>query len=701
MPIPSSMGSHAFDAPPREPIDLQHLAFACEAAVAAAARAGNPAQAIDGALGALHDELGGVAVAAFVLEHGRLWSVGVRGYARIPNGLPLDEGVMGRAARTSVPQLERGEEEGSSEGESGRHGGSELAVPLVLPTGVVGVIKIETTAWLPDGSCAAVEPLVSALVHPMEDLRASRTVDLSSLARLFVHMSSLRDPDTISGVAVESLGRVLPVETSQLLLLDEEGRLVESNSWSASGHSPNLLPSEALQALHGRLDASAVFELIDLSVTKVTELAGLDVRSVVLVPLRANGAELGLLVGSSRFVGKFERDHGELASLLAAHTAASLDAAIALERERRSAHTDALTGLLNRRGLEDRLDTELQAAQEGRQPLSLVTIDLDDFKEVNDRAGHEFGDALLREVGLVFRDTCPEGAVAARPGGDEFVVLLPGSDVDEAVLLADKVRQELISGLDEAGFPLRLSLGVSTYPYDGTGVTQLLRASDQALYRAKARGKNCVVPFREITRAMSTTELVPAITDRTADSGGAVINGLGDTLDAASAIWAEESVESVLERLGKSLTFVVGATATLISRIEGERLADSTRHSLRDVDLGENSTYELEDYPVTRNVLETGVIVSISFLDEDIDSAEAFVLRELEMNAAMLVPLVIDDRPWGLVEIYDMRLRRYSSDEEALARFLVGQASRRIEHLASTSPAKRRLLRPRGLSATT
>ena len=106
-----------------------------------------------------------------------------------------------------------------------------------------------------------------------------------------------------------------------------------------------------------RIDASAVFELLDTTaVMRVPELAGLKLRSVVLIPLRANGEEIGLLVGASRFAREFDRGQGELASLLAAHTAASLDAAVALDRERRSAHTDPLTGLYNRRGLEELLE---------------------------------------------------------------------------------------------------------------------------------------------------------------------------------------------------------------------------------------------------------------------------------------------------------------------------------------------------------
>ena len=207
---------------------------------------------------------------------------------------------------------------------------------------------------------------------------------------------------------------MLPVETCQLLLLDEEGQLVESTEWSATPQAPEPLALDSLQALRERIDASAVVELLDTNAVTVPELVGLKLRSVVLIPLRANGEEVGLLVGASRFAREFDRGQGELAALLAAHAAVSLDAAVALDRERRSAHTDPLTGLYNRRGLEDLLERALGAAQEERSELSLVVLDCDDFKDVNDRAGHEFGDALLREVGLVLRRTCPEGA--RRPG---------------------------------------------------------------------------------------------------------------------------------------------------------------------------------------------------------------------------------------------------------------------------------------------
>jgi diguanylate cyclase (GGDEF)-like protein len=671
-------------------IDLPRFERACAAAVAAAASAGSAVDAFDGALRALHDELRGPGVAAFVLEHGRLWSVGVRGYAMIPDGLSLDDGVIGRAVRTSAAQLVLDVTQDPDFVEVSRATVSELSAPLVMPNGVVGVLNIETSEQLPEGSVDAIADLLAVLAGPMDELRGSRT-DLSSLARLFVYMSSLRDSRAIAEVAVRSLGRVLPVETGQLLMLDDDGQLVESTEWSATAQAPEPVPVASLRALRARMDASAVFELLDTTAVSVPELAGLKLRSVVMIPLRANGEEIGLLVGTSRFAREFDRGQGELASLLAAHAAVSLDAAVALDRERRSAHTDPLTGLYNRRGLEDLLDRELGGAQVERSELSLVVLDCDDFKDVNDRAGHEFGDALLCEVGVVLRRTCPPGAQAARLGGDEFVVMLPGADADAALEATDRLRRELGAGLDEAGFPLRLSAGVSTYPYDGAAATQLLRAADQALYHAKARGKNQVVGFREILRGGAPTDLPAARSDRSRSGSSTDISALVGAMDAAAAIWAEESLGEVLERLSKAIAFVVGATATNISKVEGPRLADMTKHALRDVDLGEDFAYLIADYPVTEEVLDTATVRSVSFLDDEVDSGEAFVLRELQMNAVMLVPLIVHDRSWGLVEIYDMRLRRFTTEDEALARFLVGQAGRRIEAIGEPSSPRRRL----------
>ena len=178
-------------------------------------------------------------------------------------------------------------------------------------------------------------------------------------------------------------------------------------------------------------------------------------------------------------------------------------------------------------------------AQDDRRPLSLIVLDCDDFKDVNDRAGHELGDALLREIGLVLERACPDGASAARLGGDEFVVMLPGFDADAVYDVAEELRRQLDAGLDDAGFPLHLSAGLSTYPYDGAGASQLLRAADQALYQAKSRGKDRVIGFRDVVRSAKTGTLPPIGVERGRASG---VDGsmLVDAMDASAAIWAED-----------------------------------------------------------------------------------------------------------------------------------------------------------------
>lgn len=668
-------------------IDAIRFAGACEQAAAAARSQAEPSQAIEAAMEALHAELAGAPVGVFVLEHGRLWPLVTRGYAMMPEGRSTDEGVIGRAARAGSTQLAVDVASDPDYVEMTRGVVSNVALPLVSDLGLLGVLSLETFTPLPEGSEVAVEVLAGALVPPVDELHSRRTLDLSSLARLFVHVSSLRDPAAIGEVAVRSLTRVLPVEAAQLALRDDAGRLVDTAIWRASDESPQALAAPELTLLRKRADPLAVFELLDVTSVPLLRLDHRQVRSVVLIPLRAGGQEFGLLVGASRFAKEFDQRQAETAALLAAHAAASLDAALALARERKSALTDELTGLVNRRGLEERLERELELAQDVRSPLSLVVLDCDDLKQVNDRAGHAVGDALLREVGRVLRSRVLELGCAARLGGDEFVVLLPDTGSAAAQTFAGELRQALASGLDEAGFPLQLSAGVATYPYDAASATQLLRAADQALYEAKTRGKDLAVAFHELRR---TTSPGSVASGRSREETTAA-SLLGGAMDAVASICAEASEERVLERLAKSLTFVLAAVGAQLSRRSGNRLVDAARHSLREVDLGPTAEYLIDEFPLTREVLERGAARAISFLDDDLDPGEAFVLREIGMCSCLLLPLVVEGRAWGLAEVYDSRLRRFSAEEVAVAQFLVDRAGSRLEALGGGDGPERQL----------
>jgi diguanylate cyclase (GGDEF)-like protein len=662
------------------PLEASLLRATAQSAARAIAEETEPAKAIEAAVEAIHDSIHGVMPSVFVLEHGRLWLVAQRGYPFVPDGIEIVRGVMGRAVRLGRAQFSAdvrvdSDYVGALPGVVG-----ELAVPLRAGRVVVGVLNLESERALPDDAVGLLRPLTSALVPLTEKLRASRTLDLSALARLFVYLGSLREPTEIAALAAASLSKVLEIESSGVWMWDDVGLPQQLALWRSDGSERHTPTPEEIETARALVDPSAVCQLVDAGRTRAKgRLRG----RFVWLPLRTNAKELGALVASTSSRARVDADRLDTAAVLAAHVAASLDSALALVRERQSALTDSLTGILNRRGLEERLERDLESSQEQRVPLSVLVFDCDDFKEINDRAGHEFGDALLREIADVLARSLPAGAAAARLGGDEFVVVLPGAGADVAEALGARIRSVLAEGLTEAGFPLRTSAGIATYPFDGGGATSLVRAADQALYAAKDSGKDRIASFRDVARPE------PALPGRTTPSsvderrGG--LGGRGDgsilaeAVAAAKAIEAEETADAVCSRLCKGLVFLVGATACLASRVVGEFLVDATGHALRDVWLGDEAAYRISDFPLTAEALRTGEPRTVSFLDGEVEPAEAFILRQLGMNALLMLPLHVAGRPWGLIELYEMRLRRFSDDDVAVAQFLASHAEARLE----------------------
>ncbi len=659
------------------PIDAGLLAAAARRAGDAIDGDDEPARLIDAAVEGLYEAVAGVMPSVFVLEHGRLWLVAQRGYAVVPDGLTIERGVTGRAVRLGRAQLVPDVTSDPDYVAALPGVVSELAIPLRVGRTVVGLLNVEAERALPDGAAAALRPLARVLAPLAEAVRTSRTLDLAALARLFVHLGSLRDPRDIAALGAASLPKVLPVEASQLVVWDELGTPTELGEWRSDQTTQSPLSAGELETARTQTDPSVVCQVLDRPGPKGRR----GTQSLIWLPLRANAGEIGALVGITQNAARVDPTVLDTAAVLAAHVAASLDAAFALQRERLSAVTDPLTRILNRRGLEERLERALAEAQERRLPLSLLVIDCDDFKEINDRAGHEFGDALLREVADVLAGALPEEAEAARLGGDEFVVMLPGAGADAAEALGGQIRTLLADGLTEAGFPLRISAGVSTYPFDGAKPTTLLRAGDQALYAAKASGKDRIASFRELTGgARSLPAGEPSALDGPRrgrnDGSGAV---LADAMAAAHAIEAEETIAGVCERLCKALVFVVGATACSASRVVGDYIVDATEHALREVWLGDEAAYRIADFPLTAEVLRTGEPRSVSFIDGDVDPSEAFILRDLGMNALLMLPIRVSGQQWGLIELYEMRMRRFGTDDVAVAQFLVAQAERRLE----------------------
>jgi diguanylate cyclase (GGDEF)-like protein len=160
------------------------------------------------------------------------------------------------------------------------------------------------------------------------------------------------------------------------------------------------------------------------------------------------------------------------------------------------ADCDALTGLWTRGTLDVELPVSLSHAATDKRPLSVVMIDLDHFKRINDTHGHQRGDAVLSAVGACIDSVAAGKGKIYRYGGEEILMLLPNHTLEEAVAVAERVRRQIESA-PIAGVNITASLGVSTYPDHATDAAQLIRCADVALYDAKNKGRNLVRIYGE------------------------------------------------------------------------------------------------------------------------------------------------------------------------------------------------------------
>jgi diguanylate cyclase (GGDEF)-like protein len=260
--------------------------------------------------------------------------------------------------------------------------------------------------------------------------------------------------------------------------------------------------ADALHAAESQvLEAAAPREV---SVGDVTALAH---------PLRADGdsdGELPRIVGIvaiARVGGEFTPAERELFHYLAGSSAVSVENVGLHRLVERQAVTDELTGLSNRRRFQDAMDAEIERSRRFGAPVGLVMLDIDDFKKVNDSYGHQVGDLVLKEVARILQDLSREVDEPARYGGEELAVVLPGTDLEGAYNLAERVRVGIeglrLPVIDDSGSPLSLtaSFGAATVPGSGVDSRALVEAADAALYEAKRSGKNRTIRAREVSSA--------------------------------------------------------------------------------------------------------------------------------------------------------------------------------------------------------
>ncbi len=470
-------------------VSEEALARAVEDAIDAMPGVSSAREAIDDALKRLCHAAGtGVLASVYTLDHDRLWCLAQNGYTQVRDGFTLHQGVMGRALRTEtvvfLPDVR------VDDAFIGAQSGitSELALPLV-GRNARAILNVETTGpRLPDGAVASLAPLGDALLEVIDALDPPLRLDLATLARLAVYASSLRSVAELSELATRTLGRLLDLEAAQLTLGGPASDTT-SSFWRRPESALQPIPGETIAAVTAGSSLGeytwSVLDGVDI------ELAGPEEpgRFLLWLPLRIRGVLLGTLVGRSNTPIALGHEQAEAATLFAQQIAALLDVALALRREQRAAVTDSLTGLLNRRGFDERLREEIARAERSGLPFAVVLTDCDDLKRINDRFGHERGDAVLQAIARLLRNGKRLSDIAGRVGGDEFGLILPESGADAVAVVTERLRVA-VHDIRLEGEGMTASFGIAVYPDNGRTSAALLRAADRALYEAKHGGKD-------------------------------------------------------------------------------------------------------------------------------------------------------------------------------------------------------------------
>jgi len=298
---------------------------------------------------------------------------------------------------------------------------------------------------------------------------------------------------------------LFPTEEGALYILNNSRNLLEAVTvWGDSPPPESLFaPEECWAIRRGRVYA---LEGAGAGIP-CRHVSGALAAGYLCVPMVAQGEALGLLhvrfgpnslkPGTGKPLSVRMEAKQRLAVTLAENIALALANLYLREKLRGQAIRDPLTGLFNRRYLEETLNRELHRVQRLKGSLGVVMMDLDNFKQFNDTFGHEAGDAILNAVGGLIRIHCREEDIPCRYGGEEFLLVLPGASLDVTMGRAEKLREAVkqlqIQHRGQSLTSTTMSLGVAVFPDTGATVEDLLRAADMALYRSKAEGRDRVV----------------------------------------------------------------------------------------------------------------------------------------------------------------------------------------------------------------
>lgn len=319
-------------------------------------------------------------------------------------------------------------------------------------------------------------------------------------------LQAAEDHDDAGAVLMATAHRLLPEYGGALYVFNNSrDRLDLAKAWNVSENfdpAATLLPGNCWALKRGKPHIN------DASSDTLCCMHHIGSVATVEVPMMARGQVFGLLMLAYDGAEAFQNLKGirRVTRALADSMSLALSNIALREKLRTQSLRDPLTGLYNRRYMEDALERYLSLAERTGAATSVVMIDLDNFKRLNDNYGHAKGDAVLRDVAGQFVGALRPSDVVARYGGEELMVILPNCGVEDAAAKAEMLRMRIESLSEVHGAPISASFGVATVPETSINAADVIPMADAALYAAKNAGKNCVIAADK--RSTSPDDLV-------------------------------------------------------------------------------------------------------------------------------------------------------------------------------------------------
>jgi diguanylate cyclase (GGDEF)-like protein len=386
-----------------------------------------------------------------------------------------------------------------------------LIVVVLLLGGIAGFLAGRFSARSPGTTKSDEEPRlrrqVQELSAELQKTTKERASDLTIASQIPIIVRRLGErlsPGAIPGIAVRTTKEIFQTSAAGFFTLRKEHG--DFCLVCGVGFPEDWKGSRGFSSTGGILGTAVQQQIV---VTKEDYLAGMKdwplppgtleeagVLPDLVAPVGWGGRTYGALVlsGSAEPLGG-KRPY---ASMLADMVASAFQNSIVVEAADLEASTDPLTGLYNRAYFTRRFEAEIRRARNYMAPLSVLLLDIDHFKRINDNYGHPAGDVILKKLSEMIRKVTRASDFIVRYGGEEFVVVMTASNQDQAFRYIDRLRETIAA----AAFPVpghvaplkvTVSAGVSSFPEDGQSTADLLKAADEALYAAKAGGRNRVV----------------------------------------------------------------------------------------------------------------------------------------------------------------------------------------------------------------